>query len=102
MSTPNQSSYITDLAVIKTKELKEVKELLISKGIVGDDHTVVAQANTLNEITNAITDLQASNLIDALIAKETPTRSRTYSDKRVGNTVSALEKIKADIHGWTF
>lgn len=102
MSTPNQTSYITDLAVLKTKELKEVKELLISQGIVSEDTTIVQDADTLKAITDAITDKQASALIDALLAKETPVRSRAYSDKRVQRTVNALDNIKKTIQGWNF
>lgn len=102
MSTPNQSEYITDLAVKKTKEFKEVKELLISSGIVADSAETVGQAQTLAEITNALTDQQASQFIDALIATKAPERSRVYAQKRVDRTIKTLDSIKSTIDGWRF
>ena len=102
MATQTQSSYIYDLAVIKTKEFKEVKELLIANEIIGADAEIVKNAQSMAEITNALTDLQASKLIDALIQTKTPARSRTYSDKRVQRTVALVDDIKATIDDWGF
>jgi len=102
MATENQSSYITDLAVLKTKEFKEVKELLVSTGIVADTAETVMKAQTLSEITNALTDQQASSFIDALIANKAPERARAYSKRRVEHTISALYNIKSTIAGWKF
>ena len=97
MATETQSKYIADLAVIKTKEFKEVKELLIANEIIGADAEIVKNAQSMAEITAALTDLQASKLIDVLIQTKTPARSRAYSDKRVQRTVELLDDIKADI-----
>lgn len=102
MSTPTQSEYIRDLAVLKTKEFKEVKELVVANQIVGLEATIVLGANTIDEMTNAMTDQQASKFIDALIATQSPVRSRAYSQKRVEKTVAALDGIKKTIAGWTF
>jgi hypothetical protein len=102
MATPNQSEYIRDLAVRKTKEFKEVKELLVSSGIVGDSAETVVQAGTIAEITNALTDQQASRFIEVLIGTKEPTRQRTYADKRVNKTISALDDIKGTVGGWSF
>lgn len=102
MATETQSKYITDLAVLKTKEFKEVKELLISTGIVGDNAEIVKNAQSIAEINHALTDAQASKFIDTLIATKTPVRERVYSKKRVERTVAALDDIKATISGWSF
>lgn len=102
MATQTQSKYIADLAVIKTKEFKEVKELLIANEIIGADAEIVKNAQSIAEITNALTDLQASKLIDVLIQTKTPARSRTYSDKRVQRTVALVDDIKATIDDWGF
>lgn len=102
MSTPNQSDYIRDLAVLKTKEFKEVKELVVANKIVGDDATIVLNANTVNEMTDAMTDQQASAFIDALISTEAPNRARQYSQKRVQKTIDTLDDIKKTVAGWTF
>lgn len=102
MSTPTQSKYIADLSVIKTKEFKEVKELLISSGIVADTSEIVTKAGTIAEITNALDDLQASRFIDALIATKTPARERVYSKKRVERTIGALDDIRSTIDSWGF
>jgi len=102
MATQTQSKYIADLAVIKTKEFKEVKELLIANEIIGADAEIVKNAQSIAEITNALTDLQASKLIDVLIQSKTPARSRTYSDKRVQRTVALVDDIKATIDDWGF
>lgn len=102
MATETQSKYIADLAVKKTKEFKEVKELLISSGIVGDSSEIVAGATSIAEITHALTDAQASRFIDALIAAKTPDRGRVYSKKRIERTISALDDIKSTIDGWGF
>jgi hypothetical protein len=102
MATQTQSKYIADLAVIKTKEFKEVKELLIANEIIGADAEIVKNAQSIAEINNALTDLQASKLIDVLIQTKTPARSRTYSDKRVQRTVALVDDIKATIDDWGF
>lgn len=102
MSTKSQASYINDLAVAKTKEFKEVKELLLSEGIVTESAETVTNATSLSEIVNALTDYQASRLIDALIAREIPNRSNKFSDKRITQAISGLDKIKATIADWSF
>ena len=102
MATEIQSKYISDLVVIKTKEFKEVKELLISNIIVGDNAELVNSAQSIAEITHALTDIQASKFIDVLIATKPPERARAYSKKRVERTISALDGIKATIAGWNF
>lgn len=102
MATPDQSNYIADLAVLKTKEFKEVKELIVSAGIVDPTSETVANAQTIAAITGALTDFQASRLIDALIATKTPARGRTYAQTRVKKTVAALDGVKSTVAGWSF
>ena len=102
MSTPAQISYISDLTVKKTKEFKEVKELIIARNIAGGDSQTVANATTIAEICNAMTDLQASQLIDALIATKEPNRAKQYAQTRVKKTVAALDSIKATVAAWKF
>lgn len=102
MASELQSKYIADLAVVKTKEFKEVKELLIANDIIGADAEIVKTAQTIAEITNALTDLQASKFIDALITTKEPVRAQAYSKKRVEKTVAVLDSIKKDINAWDF
>lgn len=102
MASENQKTYIVDLVVIKTKEFKEVKELLFSSGIVSTDSETIKNALTIAEITDVMDDLQASKFIDALIATPTPARSNTYSANRVEKTVAALDDIKETINRWDF
>lgn len=102
MATETQSSYIEDLAVLKTKEFKEVKELLLSNGIVSDKAEIVKNAQSLAEITHALTDFQASRLIDALIAAKEPARGRVYSQRRIEGAIKAVDDIKATINDWDF
>jgi hypothetical protein len=102
MATEAQSKYISDLAVIKTKEFKEVKELLIANEIIGADAEIVKTAGTIAEITHALTDEQASHFIDVLNTTETPDRGKVYAKKRVVGTVGLLDDIKSTIDGWGF
>lgn len=102
MATETQSKYIADLAVVKTKEFKEVKELLIANDIIGADADMVKTAQSIAEITHALDDGQASRLIDVLIATKEPTRARVYSKTRVVKTVNVLDDIKATIDDWGF
>lgn len=102
MASETQSKYIADLCVLKTKEFKEVKELLIANEIIGADATIVDTAGTINEITHALSDLQASKFIDVLIATKEPQRDTSYSKKRVEKTVAILDDIKKDIDAWDF
>ena len=95
MATETQSKYIADLVVIKTKEFKEVKEMLIANSIVGPDAEIVASAQDIHEITHALTDQQASAFIDVLIATKEPARSRVYSKRRVEQTIGVLDDIKS-------
>lgn len=102
MATLTQTKYIEDLAVLKTKEYKEVKELLISNEIIGPDATIVNNAQSLAEICNALTEQQASRLIDILIAAKQPSRGRVYSTGRIRKSIELLDDIKATIDNWGF
>lgn len=102
VSSQAQSSYIADLAVAKTKEFKEVKELIISSGIVGEDATIVEKAQSIAEITNALTDLQASKLIDTLSAAKEPARATQYSQKRIDKATRLIDDVKSTIDSWDF
>jgi hypothetical protein len=102
MASESQSKYIADLAVKKTKEFKEVKELLLANQIIGADAETVKNATTIDEITNALTDLQASKLIDVLVAAKEPQRDTAYSKKRIIKANKLLSEIKSDIDAWDF
>ena len=102
MASQTQSKYIADLAVLKTKEFKEVKELLVSSEIVGPDAEIVKSAHSIAEITDALTDLQASKFIDLLINTKPPARGNVYAPKRVERTLATLDEIKATIADWGF
>lgn len=102
MATPNQRSYIKDLAVIKLKEFKEFKEMLYANGIVSRDAETVKNAVSIDAILDATTDLQASDMINVLQAKERPVRSRTYSDKRAKRVIELLDKIKTTADNWSY
>lgn len=102
MATPLQNKFIADLVVIKTKEFKEVKELLIANEIIGADAELVKNAQSIAEITHALDDMQASKLIDVLTAMKTPDRGRVYSEKRVNAAIKAVDDIKATIDEWDF
>lgn len=102
MSSLDQSKYIADLVVLKTKEFKEVKELLLANEIVTADAEIVKTAQSIDEITHALTDQQASRLIDVLVATKEPARGRVYSKRRVEQASGLVEDIKGTIAGWTF
>lgn len=102
MATETQSKFINDLAVLKTKEFKEVKELLIASSIVGDQAELVKNAATIAEITHALTDLQASQFIDVLISAKEPARGRVYSKRRIEGASKLVDDIKATIDDWGF
>lgn len=102
MATETQSKYISDLVVIKTKEFKEVKELLTANEIIGADAELVKTAQSIAEITHALTNEQASKLIDVLIATKEPARDTVYSERRVETTIKALDDIKSTIDDWGF
>lgn len=102
MASETQSKYIADLAVAKTKEFKEVKELLTANEIIGADAELVKTAQTIAEITHALTDLQASKLIDVLIATKEPARGTAYSKSRIEKVTGILDEIKKEIDAWDF
>lgn len=102
MATETQKTYIADLAVRKTKEFKEVKELLVANDIVKDSSETVMKAQTIAEITGALDDLQASRFIDVLIKTKEPARGNAYSKKRINMLTGELDHIKAIINGWDF
>lgn len=102
MSSLDQSKYIADLVVLKTKEFKEVKELLAANDIISADATLVKTAQSIDEITHALTDQQASKFIDVLIATKEPARGRVYSKKRIEQASGLVDDIKSTIAGWTF
>lgn len=102
MASETQSKYIADLSVLKTKEFKEVKELLVANEIIGADAEIVKTALSIAEITHALTDLQASKFIDVLINTKEPVRATAYSKKRVEKAITVLDAIKKDINEWDF
>ena len=102
MATTSQIRYIEDLAVKKTREFKEVKELIVAKSIMSADSDVIKNGVTIAEIGNAMTDYQASQLIDALISNKMPERASAYGKRRQERTIAGLDKIKSDIAGWSF
>lgn len=102
MASEIQSKYIADLAVKKTKEFKEVRELLFANEIVSADAEIVKNAQTIAEITNALTDLQASKFIDVLVSTKEPERGTAYSKKRITTVTTILDDIKAEIDAWDF
>lgn len=102
MASPNQRSYIKDLAVLRLKEFKEFKEMIYAKGIVSEDAETVAKAESIDAILDATTDEQASRMIEALLEKQPPVRSRTYSDKRAKKTIELLDKIKNTVNDWSY
>lgn len=101
-ATEAQNKYITDLAVLKTKEFKEVKELLVANGIVKPDAEIVANAGTIAEINNALTEKQASQFIDVLIATKAPARGKAYGTGRINKAVGILDDIENTVADWGF
>ena len=102
MATPTQRSYIKDLAVQRLKEFKEFKEMLYSNGIVSPYSETVKNAKSVDAILDATTDLQASKMIDALIARQEPVRTKTYSQTRSERVIELLDKIKARANDWSY
>lgn len=102
MASPTQRSYIKDLAVDRLKEFKEFKEMLYANDIVSRDAETVKNADSVDAILDATTDLQASKMIDALVARERPIRSRTYSQRRSERVIELLDKIKATADDWSY
>lgn len=102
MATEAQNKYIADLVVLKTKEFKEVKEILLASGIVSDHAETVKNAQSIAEINNALTDKQASQFIDALIGTKEPVRGRVYSQGRVRKTLAIFDDITKTVDDWGF
>lgn len=102
MATETQRSYIKDLSVQKLKEFKEFKEMLYANEIVEKSAETVANADSIDAILDATTDLQASKMIEALLAKKEPIRSKVYSRKRTERTIELLDKIKARADEWDY
>lgn len=102
MASPNQRSYIKDLAVLKLKEFKEFKEMLYANDIVGVDSETVKNAKSVDEILDATTDLQASKMIGVLQSRPKPVRVRAYSPKRSEEVIRLLDEIKATVNDWSY
>ena len=102
MATETQRSYIKDLSVQRLKEFKEFKEMLYANGIVEKSAKTVGEAESIDAILDATNDLQASKMIEALLAKKVPVRSKTYSNSRSMKSIEGLEKIKAKVRSWNF
>lgn len=102
MASENQSKFIKDLVVKKTKEFKEVKELLVANAIIGADAEIVKTAGTIDEISHALTDAQASRFIDVLTASKDPARGTVYSKRRIEQASTLVSDIKKTIADWSF
>lgn len=102
MASENQRKFIADLVVKKTKEFKEVKELLFANAIVSPDAEVIKTAGSIDEISHALTDLQASKFIDVLTASKDPARGSVYSKRRIEQASTLVTDIKKTISEWRF
>ena len=102
MATETQRSYIKDLSVQRLKEFKEFKEMLYANDIVSQEAETVAAADSIDAVLDATTDEQASRMIEALLAKKEPVRSKTYSQSRAIKTIDGLDKIKEKVRSWNF
>lgn len=102
MATLAQHEYISDLVVKKTKEFKEVKEMLVASGIVHESAQTIKNAQDLSEITDALTDYQASQFIEILTKAKEPARGRQYATKRINRAIDTLAEIKSIINDWDF
>jgi hypothetical protein len=102
MATENQSKFIADLVVKKTKEFKEVKELLFANAIVSPDAETVKNAVSIDEISHSLTDMQASKFIDVLTASKDPSRGTVYSKRRIEQASTLVSDIKKTISEWSF
>lgn len=102
MASENQSKFIADLVVKKTKEFKEVKELLFANAIVSPDAETVKNAVSIDEISHALTDMQASKFIDVLTASKDPSRGTVYSKRRIEQASTLVSDIKKTISEWSF
>lgn len=100
MSTQAQVDYIRNLSIKKVKEFKEFREMVMSHNIT--DAETALNAENQAEMLNAMTDAQASQVIDALIAKPEPNWQRRYSDKRIKQASDLLDEVLKDIEEWTF
>ena len=76
--------------------------MLYADGIVEQGSETVGNALSIDAILDATTDLQASKMIDSLIARKEPVRTKTYSKKRTERVIALLDKIKARADDWSY
>ena len=76
--------------------------MLAANSIIGADATLVQNAQSIDEITHALTDKQASAFIEVLVATKEPARGREYSQRRIVGATELVDDIKKTIAGWDF
>lgn len=102
MATVNQLKLIKQLATDKTADFKEFKEFVLKSEIVSENNETIKKSLSSSEIINALTDWQASKIIDKLEEMPDLIRLEEYDAEDLKKINAKIKKIKQKIEDWSF
>lgn len=102
MATVNQLKLIKQLATDKMTDFKEFKEFVLKSEIVSENNETIKKSLSSSEIINALTDWQASKIIDKLEEKPDLIRLEEYDAEDLKKINAKIKKIKQKIDDWSF
>lgn len=101
-ATKQQSSFITDLVLAKFRTFAEFKKWLGGSGIVRTNGQIFKQGVNLLNITNRITEKQASEIITEVTKLEDVEYKGAYDQEQIDEVNDLLAEIKKEVQLWTF
>lgn len=101
-ATRQQSEFITDLVLAKFRTFAKFRKWLGTTGIVRTNGQIFKQGVNLLNITNRITQKQASEIITEAQKLEDVEYRDAYEQEQIDEVNSLLADIGKEIESWTF
>lgn len=101
-ATKQQSDFITDLVLAKFRTFADFRKWLGTTGIVRTNGQIFKQGVNLLNITNRITEKQASEIITEAQKLDDVEYKSSYDQEQIDEFNSLMSEIKEEVESWTF
>ena len=101
-ATPDQTRFITDLVLQKFRDYKEFKKWLATTGIVRTAGQIFKQSINLTEMSNRITQKQASDIITEMQKLADVEYKDAYDQEQAAEAEKIMAEIREEVDSWTF
>lgn len=102
MATKQQSEFITDLVLAKFRTFAEFRKWLGGSGIVRTNGQIFKQGVNLLNVTNRITEKQASEIITEVQKLPDVEYKDAYDQEQIDEVNELIADIRKGVESWTF